>query len=138
MVFRRDVGEFCCSCLRLLRGDGDDVVVHPELVRLCLEDDSERRRAEWEVRSDVPGCGQNQTRFVVAPCAPQFSLANGWPGIFTYAYFTFSVERIEPVEASLPQMRNTSCSPRLNVFVCVHPTGLGFAPAGRVPFTVSA
>ena len=26
---------------------------------------------------------QNQTRFVAAPWAPQFSLANGWPGIFT-------------------------------------------------------
>jgi hypothetical protein len=61
-----------------------------------------------------------------------------WPGTLTYAYLTFSVDRIAPVSATLPQMRNTTCSPRLKLFDCVQPIGRGGVPgAGRDPFTVS-
>src|SRR3990172_869061 len=80
---------------------------------------------------------QNQTRFVEAPWAPQFSFRFGCPGRVTYAYFTFSVDRTAPVSASLPQMRKTTCSPRWKTLVWVQPMGRGFAPTGRDPLTVS-
>src|SRR3989304_2370564 len=90
-----------------------------------------------ESAGTIHGVGQNQTRFAGDPWAPQFSLRFGWPGSLTYAYFTFSVDRTAPVSASLPQIRKTTCSPRLKVLVCVQLSGRSFAPTGRDPLTVS-
>ena len=74
---------------------------------------------------------QNQTRFVVAPCAPQLSASGGvTPGTFTWPCSTFSVETTLPVAISEPQPAAPNCSPRLKSFVCVQPTGRGLRRRG--------
>src|SRR5829696_5223386 len=73
---------------------------------------------------------QNQTRFVVAPWAPQLSVTGAvTPGTVKVAVSTFSADRMSPVAMSLPHVRSTNCSPRLKTLVWVQPTGRGAAAA---------
>ena len=68
----------------------------------------------------------------------QFREMFGTPGTVKCASVTLSVESTSFVVMSKPQARWTYCSPRLNTLVWVQPIGLGAAPAGRVPLTLSA
>ena len=82
---------------------------------------------------------QNQTRFVVAPWAPQFSVIGvATPGIVKWRVSTFSVERTSPVVMSTPHVRSDELLAALeDVRLRAADRPRCGAPAGRVPLTLS-